>query len=96
MIVDVSHDNCLRNGKKDPLIQAQIVTEIVENLKKNPELKMLVKGLMIESYIKEGCQNIDTLAPDTIDMNGLSITDPCLGWDQTKALVLKLAEELTQ
>lgn len=96
IVVDVSHDNCLRDGKKDPLFQEQIVMEILHSVKNNPELKSLVRGVMIESFIKEGCQNIDKLAPDTVDLSGLSITDPCLGWEKTQALVLKLAQELSQ
>lgn len=94
VIVDVSHDNCLRDGKKDPLLQTQIVNEILTIIKDSSELKSLVKGFMIESYIKEGSQNLDKLSPESVDLEGLSITDPCLGWDKTEALILKLAREL--
>ncbi len=89
IVVDVSHDNCLINGKKDYLSQGKIVLEILDKLKSRPDLKPLVKGFMLESYIKEGNQNIEKVAE--IDMNGLSITDPCLSWEHTKELLLKIA-----
>lgn len=94
VLIDASHDNCLRNGKKDPLLQIDIVREIVKNFKKDAKSELLVKGFMLESYIKPGNQNIEKLDQCSIDLNGLSITDPCLGWDQTEALLLSLAEEL--
>jgi 3-deoxy-7-phosphoheptulonate synthase len=81
VIIDVSHDNCVVNGVKDHNAQADIILEVVNNLKTNPELKTLVKGFMLESFIKPGKQNAETANP--IDLCGLSITDPCLGWDDT-------------
>lgn len=90
VIIDVSHDNCVVNGVKDHNAQADIILEVVNNLRTNPELKTLVKGFMLESFIKPGKQNAETANP--IDLCGLSITDPCLGWDDTEALLLKLAD----
>lgn len=90
VIIDVSHDNCVINGVKDHNAQADIILEVVNSLKTNPELKTLVKGFMLESFIKPGKQNAETANP--IDLCGLSITDPCLGWDDTEALLLKLAD----
>lgn len=90
VIIDVSHDNCVVNGVKDHNAQADIILEVVNNLRTNPELKTLVKGFMFESFIKPGKQNAETANP--IDLCGLSITDPCLGWDDTEALLLKLAD----
>jgi 3-deoxy-7-phosphoheptulonate synthase len=90
VIVDVSHDNCIINGVKDHNAQAKIVLEVVKNLRKNPELKELVKGFMLESFIKNGKQNAETANP--IDMGGLSITDPCLGWEATEKLLVDLAQ----
>lgn len=54
----------------------------------NSELKKLIKGVMIESYIEEGCQPIGSNR-----VYGKSITDPCLGWEDTRRLILKIAEE---
>jgi 3-deoxy-7-phosphoheptulonate synthase len=90
VIIDVSHDNCLVNGKKDHRLQSHIIFEVIEKIKNKPDLKNLVKGFMIESFLKEGNQTIDKNHPEKIDLNGLSITDPCLSWDQTEEMLIKL------
>lgn len=88
VIIDVSHDNCLVGGVKEYLRQGDIIFEIQGIINKNPELKALVKGFMLESFIKSGNQNVNS---KYLDLNGLSITDPCLGWEETESLLLKLA-----
>lgn len=90
IIIDVSHDNCLVNGKKDYKSQPNIILKVLDSLEERPDLKPLVKGFMVESFIKEGNQNAETACP--IDMTGLSITDPCLDWDNTEKLLLDLAK----
>lgn len=92
IIVDVSHDNCLINGIKDHNAQAIIVKNVIDSLSEKPELKKLVKGFMLESFIKEGRQNAES--GDPIDLGGLSITDPCLSWDTTRELLLSVAAKL--
>jgi 3-deoxy-7-phosphoheptulonate synthase len=52
----------------------------------SPEIHNLVKGLMIESYIEEGCQKIGE------HIYGKSITDPCLGWEDSRKLIYEIAE----
>ena len=47
-----------------------------------------VKGVMIESYIEDGCQSVSD------GIYGKSITDPCLGWDKTEKLIYDIAENL--
>ncbi|MFN8769962.1 MAG: 3-deoxy-7-phosphoheptulonate synthase [Neisseriaceae bacterium] len=89
VVVDVSHDNCLINGAKRYEHQGDIVFEILQILEDNPHLKSFVKGFMLESFIKPGRQNVEPLKP--IDMSGLSITDPCIGWEDTEKILLKLA-----
>jgi 3-deoxy-7-phosphoheptulonate synthase len=89
IIVDVSHDNCLVDGKKDYNAQSSIVLQVLDSLEQAPELKPLIKGFMLESFIKPGNQNAETANP--IDMGGLSITDPCLGWDETEQLIKEIA-----
>ena len=54
----------------------------------NEDIKTLVKGLMIESYIEDGAQS----AGDHVF--GKSITDPCLGWEKTEKLILDIADKL--
>ncbi|MCX7121868.1 MAG: 3-deoxy-7-phosphoheptulonate synthase [Gammaproteobacteria bacterium] len=95
IIIDTSHDNCLVNRMKDPSLQPNIIFEVLENIKNQPELKNIVKGFMVESFLKEGCQKIDTKQPENTDLNGLSITDPCLGWDLTEKMLLDLASRVS-
>ncbi|MDD5668810.1 MAG: 3-deoxy-7-phosphoheptulonate synthase [Candidatus Omnitrophica bacterium] len=82
IIVDTNHSN---SGKKFQ-DQPRIAFEVMENLKKSKFLRGIVKGLMIESYLVEGAQDIRG------KVYGQSITDPCLGWEASKRLVLDLAE----
>ena len=55
----------------------------------SPELRALVKGVMVESYLEEGCQPIEGER-----VFGRSITDPCLGWEDTERLLLDMAERV--
>lgn len=82
VIVDANHSN----SNKQFAEQTRIIQEILHSREYNPELKQLVKGVMIESYIEEGCQKIDE------HIYGKSITDPCLGWDATERLLYYMAE----
>lgn len=91
IIIDVSHDNCLVDGKKDHRLQSSTVLEMSEHLKTRPDLRKLVKGFMIESFLKEGRQPVDSKHPEAVDLGGLSITDPCLSFEKTEDLLFKLA-----
>ena len=84
IIVDTNHNN---SGKKY-LEQIRIAKDIVHSRNQNADIKRLVKGLMIESYIEDGTQ----AAGERIF--GKSITDPCLGWEKTERLIFDLAEKL--
>lgn len=83
-IVDTNHAN---SGKKY-IEQIRIAKEVVTSRNQNTEIKSLVKGLMIESYIEDGAQGTGE------HTYGKSITDPCLGWEKTEKLILDLAEML--
>ncbi|WP_131778003.1 3-deoxy-7-phosphoheptulonate synthase [Legionella bozemanae] len=91
VIVDVSHDNCLIDGKKNHQLQPSIALSVLDSLKRHADLKPLVKGFMVESFIKEGSQKVDPMAPEALDLSGLSVTDPCLSWEQTETFLLELA-----
>lgn len=82
VIIDTNHAN---SGKKFEE-QIRIAKEVLHSTRSNPELKKLVKGLMIESYIEDGAQKTDEC------VYGKSITDPCLGWEKTEKLIFELAE----
>ena len=73
---------------KKYLEQIRIAKDIVHSRNQNEDIKRLVKGLMIESYIEDGAQGIGE------HTFGKSITDPCLGWEKTEQLILDLAEKL--
>ncbi len=83
-IVDTNHAN---SGKKYNE-QIRIANEVVTSRTYNPDVKSLVKGLMIESYIEDGAQGIGE------HIWGKSITDPCLGWEKTEKLILQIADKL--
>lgn len=84
VIVDTNHNN---SGKRY-LEQIRIANEIVTSRSQNADIKSLVKGLMIESYLEDGSQKIGE------HIYGKSITDPCLGWEKTEKLILELADKL--
>lgn len=83
-VIDANHSNSDKQFKE----QIRIVSEVLHSRKYNARLKTLVKGIMIESYLEEGCQKIDENR-----VYGRSITDPCLGWEDTERLLYKIAEE---
>src|SRR3989338_4820577 len=91
IILDTSHDNSRINGVKHEENQAKVIREVMDIFKKKPELMKTVKGFMFESFIKTGVQKVDPKAPEKLDRGGLSITDPCLGFEQTEELLMELA-----
>lgn len=95
VIIDASHDNCIVAGKKDHRHQSHVVLETIQQLQFYPDLKKLVKGFMLESFLQEGNQKIGEITANSIELNGLSITDPCLGWEQTAELLLQLSMTMT-
>ncbi|MBQ4160700.1 MAG: 3-deoxy-7-phosphoheptulonate synthase [Clostridia bacterium] len=84
VIIDTNHSN---SGKQH-LEQVRIAKEVLHSCRHSADVKKLVKGLMIESYIEDGAQKPDG------HIYGKSITDPCLGWEKTERLILDLAELL--
>ena len=83
-IIDANHSN---SGKKY-LEQIRICKDIMYSMKQNNDIRKIVKGIMIESYIEDGCQSVSD------GVYGKSITDPCLGWDKTEKLIYDIAESL--
>ena len=81
VVIDANHAN---SGKKY-LEQIRISNDVLYSRHMNPDLKKMVKGIMIESYIEDGSQKIGE------GVYGKSITDPCLGWQKTEELILELA-----
>lgn len=81
-IVDVNHSNSGKKFKE----QIRIVGEVMHNRQASPDIHRMVKGVMIESYIEEGCQKIGD------HIYGKSITDPCLGWKDSEKLIYTIAD----
>ena len=84
VIVDCNHANSGKQFDQQP----RIALEILHSMKCNSEIRGIVRGLMIESYLEDGCQRPDE------GVYGKSITDPCLGWEKTERMLLDLAEQL--
>lgn len=84
VIVDTNHNN----SGKQYLEQIRIAKDVVYSRNQNEDIKHLVKGLMIESYLEDGAQSADG------HVFGKSITDPCLGWEKTEKLIFDIADKL--
>ncbi len=82
LIVDTNHAN---SGKKYAE-QPRICKEVLHSARHNDDIKKMLKGFMIESYLEDGSQKIGE------GCLGKSITDPCIGWEKTEHLVLDIAE----
>lgn len=82
LIVDANHAN---SGKK-PLEQPRICKEVLHSARHNPDIRKMLKGFMIESYIEDGCQKIGE------GVFGKSITDPCIGWEKSEKLIYEIAD----
>ena len=85
LIVDANHNNSGKHYEQQP----RIISEVMHSMKYDPTLASLVKGFMVESYLLPGAQKI---GPDQVP--GKSITDPCLGWDETERLLFEIADKL--
>lgn len=82
LIVDANHAN---SGKK-PLEQPRICKEVLHSARHNSDIRKMLKGFMIESYIEDGCQKIGE------GIFGKSITDPCIGWEKSEKLIYEIAD----
>ena len=84
VIVDANHSN----SGKQYLEQVRICKEVMHSCRHSTEIKSMVRGFMVESYLEDGSQKIGD------GCYGKSITDPCLGWDKTERLIYDLADLL--
>ena len=81
-IIDSNHNNSNKQYKQ----QIRIVKEVLHSRKLNSDIRKLVKGVMVESYLEEDCQKVGG------GVYGKSITDPCLGWEDTERLIYDIAD----
>ena len=84
VLIDTNHANSNKNYKE----QSRIAKEVLQSCRYSKDVRSIVKGLMIESYIEEGSQSVGG------GVYGKSITDPCLGWKDTEDLIYRLADTL--
>ena len=84
VIVDTNHANSGKKYKE----QVRIANEVLHAMRHSENIKKMVKGFMIESYIEEGSQKVEE------GIYGKSITDPCLGWEETEKLIFGIANKL--
>ena len=84
VLVDTNHANSGKQFREQP----RIASEVLHARRHSEDIRKLVKGLMIESYIEEGAQKIGD------GVYGKSITDPCLGWADTEKLIYAVAEQV--
>lgn len=84
VVIDTNHNNSGKRFKE----QIRISREVLESRRFSNDIRNMVKGLMIESYIEDGCQKIGE------GVYGRSITDPCLGWEKTEKLIYEIANLL--
>lgn len=81
-IIDANHSN----SNKQYLEQIRIVKEVLHSRRLSSDVRTLVKGVMIESYIESGSQKVGE------HVYGKSITDPCLGWEESEKLIYDIAD----
>ena len=82
LIVDANHANSGKKYQEQP----RICKEVLHSCRHSSDIKTMVKGFMVESYLEPGCQKIGD------GVYGKSITDPCLGWEKTVRLVQDIAD----
>ena len=83
-IIDANH----ANSNKCYYEQPRIISEVMHSRNLSPDIKKLVKGVMVESYIEPGNQTIHE------HIYGKSITDACLGWEESEKLIYEIADKL--
>ena len=82
IIIDANHSNSGKQFKE----QLRIVDEVLENRLRDKAFRNIVKGFLIESFLVEGCQKHNVVF-------GQSITDACIGWEDTERLIYNIAEK---
>ena len=82
VVIDCNHSN----SAKDPFEQPRIMKDVLLSCRNNTEIRKLVKGFMVESYIEDGNQPVDG------GVYGKSITDACLGWEKTEKMIYEIAD----
>ncbi len=84
VIIDANHANSNKLYAEQP----RIVEEVLHSRTVSGDIEGFVKGVMIESYIEPGACKVED------HIYGKSITDPCLGWEESERLIYKIADKI--
>jgi len=88
LMVDCSHGNSLKNHKNQPKVAAVLAEQISKG-------EDAIMGVMIESNINEGNQKVPKEGKSGLKY-GVSITDACIGWEDTESVLEILAKSVAQ
>ncbi|KAI0844002.1 3-deoxy-7-phosphoheptulonate synthase [Daldinia vernicosa] len=88
LMVDCSHGNSLKNHKNQPKVAADIAGQMSKG-------ETGIMGVMIESNINEGSQKVPKEGKDGLQY-GVSITDACIGWEDTESVLATLANAVKE
>ena len=86
LMVDCSHGNSLKDHRRQPVVFRDLLGQRIAGVD-------AVAGIMLESHLKEGRQNV-SLGTDGLEY-GVSITDACISWETTEKLLLEAAEKIS-
>lgn len=85
IVIDCSHGNTSKNYKLQAAVLENVVQQIVDG-------NTSIVGMMLESHLSEGNQPIN--CPKSELKYGVSVTDPCIGWEETEQIILAAYEKL--
>ena len=94
VMIDASHENSIdpQTGKKDPLRQPKLIAETIQAAEKSELIRAGLSGFMVESFLQSGNQSLDSAQRVEDLAAGLSVTDPCLGWNETETMLRETAQ----
>ncbi|GAA0484554.1 MULTISPECIES: 3-deoxy-7-phosphoheptulonate synthase [Tatumella] len=85
LVIDFSHGNCLKQHRRQLLVADDVAQQLRDG-------ETAIAGVMIESFLQEGQQAVAAGKPLVY---GQSITDPCIGWEDTETVLKLLAEAVS-
>ncbi|MDC9615295.1 3-deoxy-7-phosphoheptulonate synthase AroG [Xenorhabdus khoisanae] len=84
VMIDFSHANSAKQFKRQMDVGADVCGQIADG-------ENAIIGVMVESHLVEGNQNLDSGEPLVY---GQSVTDACIGWEDTETLLRQLSQAI--
>jgi 3-deoxy-7-phosphoheptulonate synthase len=85
IVIDCSHGNSNKDYRLQPVVMESVIQQVVNG-------NTSIVGLMLESHLSEGGQSIPA---DLSQLQyGVSVTDKCIGWEETERIILAAADRL--